>query len=1018
MQRTKKEGKNSSTHSRRDFMQQIALCYVAAYLPLSFSGCANNETMYKGSGKVPYKTWEEMLMALQTCPDYLEGRMKQLIASKDVEAMFQFVRDEIYLMPTANKAIGQIGNQYKWGLKGILRYGMATPREKAELLNQMLIEAGFTSKVVYERTDIQPEEAMQFFFRPIHRKFDMQVSKKQWRQWQQDLQIDASDFQIPILDPNFEKTKALAERLWEHVPKKESLKLNDFDFRWDNYRTPTVQFEKEGTVFYAHLFDSEVPFGKLRNKGTLKEADAIKLNEDTVELKITYREAIHPEKELELISGAWNACDLVGSQVHFANLNGVSIAQSVATPISSLRLFTPSLAYQNFDATLEEIQARSFIAAPFTLEGKKIILPENNTNTTAPIVLHASSQKLLKTVDQVALKAIPIHKPLVKLQVRPTDSEGKIVKGLQANNFNFSDNNHPIQVLMESNRQTPKILVLYDASGSMPKDYYKENMDEFVATLKQNIQSNFPAAIVDQWATPSELYTWLLKASKTDYDLIIFATDGQNEDTYNVQDLAAYQNGPPALILNVNDNDAPHYKMTFDQMASITNGLVFHAKDQNVVLEKIVDFINKMDIAPYTFTYYSNHEVKHEVVLTMDKERLRDRANFEFLTDNNPEGINQGIIGMYLDIQVGNTHTKRVLAGWDPVTQLKQKPSKVDFLDVKSLLLGGMTLYFEGEGPTLATRLVDVLKYKLSTRSWGEALLEDDIETAKTEVENGVFLYDSLASSLMAPLDERVTESSFTFASGMRVGIYRQKFLIEAKKRVASFDFLPTSKYVSFVKGDGNAFQINLQKTAQLAIREGAFFANSTFSDLNDATWIERTQAIAQNWFKDLDVKDKDYRYWQERLYRGDGHIKIFDASQVRKAFWQLNSQGELYGILRDGTGGGANSIEIQLKELNRVMDLYMAIFAAMGVTNLAIGIVAAYSKTLVKLYAIVTEVIIVLDASEMEDKVKAALLELACNIDKEIIFFALGSVGEILGNLDLLISLFGGGGLPGLTCG
>lgn len=123
-------------------------------------------------------------------------------------------------------------------------------------------------------------------------------------------------------------------------------------------------------------------------------------------------------------------------------------------------------------------------------------------------------------------------------------------------------------------------------------------------------------------------------------------------------------------------------------------------------------------------------------------------------------------------------------------------------------------------------------------------------------------------------------------------------------------------------------------------------------------------------------------------------------------------------GILADGTGGGSNSIEEQLKELNRVIDMYMAIFSAMGVSNLAIGIVATYGKTLVKLYAIVTEVIIIMDPTGMDEKVMAALQELACNVNKEIMFFALGAVGEVFGNIDLLISLMGGSGLPGTACG
>jgi len=268
----------------------------------------------------------------------------------------------------------------------------------------------------------------------------------------------------------------------------------------------------------------------------------------------------------------------------------------------------------------------------------------------------------------------------------------------------------------------------------------------------------------------------------------------------------------------------------------------------------------------------------------------------------------------------------------------------------------------------------------------------------------------------MAPLEEGVTNSTFTFASGIRIGVCKQQLHIENKKASQSFDYLPTSNYVSFTNGNENAFKTNLQKTAQLAIREASLFNNSSLSNLNDKVLIERAHAIADNWFNNLDRNNLDYHYWHERLYRGDGNYKLFDSAGGSKALWQINAQGELYGVLKDGTGGG-KSTEQQLKELNRVIDMYMAIFSVMGATNLPLGIVATYGKTLVKLYAIVSEVIIVMDPTGMDDKIQAALIELACNVNKEIMFFALGQVGEIFGNFDLLISLMGGNGLPGTGC-
>ncbi len=87
------------------------------------------------------------------------------------------------------------------------------------------------------------------------------------------------------------------------------------------------------------------------------------------------------------------------------------------------------------------------------------------------------------------------------------------------------------------------------------------------------------------------------------------------------------------------------------------------------------------------------------------------------------------------------------------------------------------------------------------------------------------------------------------------------------------------------------------------------------------------------------------------------------------------------------------------------------------SMANTSIGIVATYGKTLAKLYAIVTEVIIVMDNTGMDDKIRDALKELACNVQKEIMFFAFGRVGEAMGGLDLIISLMGGNGLPGMGC-
>jgi hypothetical protein len=164
--------------SRRDFLKQMGLVSLMAGMPPLLWNCSSDPTNYKGTGIPPYSVWEEMLMALQTSPDHLEGRMNKLIKEGNPEAMFRFVRDEIYLMPTTSRSLQGVGKTLRYGIRGALRYGFATPREKAELLHSMFSSANVKSTVVYERSDFQINDVPALFYRPIDRRFEPVIDKK------------------------------------------------------------------------------------------------------------------------------------------------------------------------------------------------------------------------------------------------------------------------------------------------------------------------------------------------------------------------------------------------------------------------------------------------------------------------------------------------------------------------------------------------------------------------------------------------------------------------------------------------------------------------------------------------------------------------------------------------------------------------------------------------------------------------------------------------------------------------
>ncbi len=1007
---------------RRDFFTKIALASVACYLPTSLISCKDDGAIFTGTGKAPFKVWEEMLEVVMTSPDYLPGRMERLIASKDLSAMYHFVKDEITLIPTTRKGLSGMGTKFKWGLAGVLRCGMATPREKAELLNYMYAEAGITSKVVFERTSIKKEEVPAIFFRPTKTEFSPTISKKQLKNWKKEMGLSVEkNLKISSVVDFREEAKQISDQIFRALTIDES-QATSFDYRWDNYRTPSVVFTEAGVEKYAHLFDPNTPFGQLRNpENKFKDADPVSLNEEEISISIKCRESVNPKEDIELISGTWSAQDLVGKQILLQFLHGLSTEEQMVTNINQLRTFIPALALQGAGIDRTFLEDRSFLGNPFTLEGKKIFLDAEETKPShSSQFLAKSNPDLQKSVETISVEAVAANFPKVQLSVDARDVNGQMIEGLSAADFTITEDGRPIRAIMENNQRTPKILVLSDSSMSMPTEYYGKGMEVFNDQLKANVLANFPAAKLEFWKTPSSLFTWLLKASRTEFDLIVYATDGDNNDSYNEDNLSIYQSGPPALILNVKGSESKYRQNTFLKMAEVTGGKVLPAKNQEEVLVEIANYLDAIDPAPYVFSFGSaEKDKKHKVEVRIDKGRVLGEANYQFPQTQNTE--TNGIIGVYMDVKVGKARAvRRVLAGWDPVYKFVSSKNEQFNNESKQLFIGGAVLSIEGEGPTKAMALRDLLSAKLSNRTWGEAFIDNKVMEAKELTAEGTNVFPSELLCLMAPLQDQVTADSLTFPSGYRIGMVKTVIGIDKGQTSISFDYLPTSDYSTMTSNGVKAVKTTIEKTAQLAARESMLYAESTWSHLKELKVISHSPPKSK-WLESVGVgyKDENYPFWREKILRGGFYYKITDEKAVVKSYWQINKKtGELYGMLPDGSGGGSSSGD-PVEGITNLINLMMAIkdimlhLAAMygiGIINpigaVAISVVAKYGVTLVKLYAIVSESIMIMDTSGMDEKVAKELQILACNVAKEIGFGFGGNPGGVMAGLDNLIGM------------
>lgn len=1009
--------KNAIDQNRREFLATLAMASAAICSPPFLKGCKDPDA-FTGKGEAPYKVWEEMLYHLQTSPDHLKGRMDQLIADRDAKAMFDFIRDEFYLIPITEKSIGY-GDTNKWGVRYALRSGSATMREKAELLCHMYQKAGIKSKVVLERTNISPEEASEFFFRPIERQFLPEISKKMMRRWAKQLKVSGITTELISSNDEVEKAEVLGEKIWQTLQLPEDYYHRAFDFRWPNYGTPTVEFELEAQIKYAHLFDPKVPFGELKSgdPNNVSEAKSIKLNEKKVSVRVTYRDSITPKEEKELIRREWLATDLVGRQLDIIFLNNLTLEEQAITLVGNIRTFTPALALQAMDESQESMTQRSVLSDPITLAGKRIQISAKGETLKVGenTLLEKVNPDLQKQVQSMDVKAKTTGYPGVKLSISPTDNNGNLVEGLSATDFNITEDGRPIRAIMENNQRTPRILIMSDVSMSMPSEYRNEGMEKFVLGLKSKILELYPAAIVTHWGTPSSLYTWLLKASQTENDLVIFATDGDNNDTYDPKDEAIYRSGPPAVVLDVYGKTSR--TETFEHMAELTDGVHLPITDQTGALDGIMKYLKNIEIQPYTFTYFSVGSTGERTVeVSIDQKRVTAKISYKFETIEGGSKIGPRIIGLYLELKYGNQYAvKRVLAGWDNVVHPSDQPSQAMADAVNDLMLGGMQLYLEGDGPTYSAILSDILKARLSTREWGEKLIDKDIDGAKQAFQKGHFNISSTALTLMSPITQPATPSSLTIPGGLRVGLQTIKPGFITGTTYALFDYLPTSAYGTLAADPVEGFKTTLIKTAQLAIREGELFEQSTYSQLAGSNWISLKDARANKWLSEEKFKN-DYYYWRERVDRGAA-LRVFDQTASSKAFWDIKDTGELYGILANGSGGGGDDTDNDIEKLEYFMTALSSLMGIMqhykmlnGIGGFSLALVAQYGVTLVKLYAIASEAIMIMDASGMDENIQRVLQQFACEVAKETVYATTGEVGGVMGGLDTLIGLMNNG--------
>lgn len=1009
--------------NRREFLKQMILASGLLMVPPYLQNCKSSEkdSLKKiiTSADAPFGIWRQMIEALEKSPDHFLGQRKALIASKDPKAMTEFVRDSIQVLPQKG-TIFEYAHRYTiFGTEGALRCGMGSPRDKAEILKDMLIESGFAAKVVLEQIQFTPEEIKNIVFHTYKAEFKPPISKDQIEKWHSDLGASDKNGKVKQVSNSIKESEDFLKQFEKEITE-DAFQNAAHTWKGPIAGVPSVVYTENGSEKFAHVFDPTIPFGSLHSKNSsnkYQEADKADELDSEVEVKLSYRNASNPRNEKDLLSKSFSKEDLFGSTLSVQFLNNLDFKQQVTHTISQINSFTPCFAFQKIGKNKEFMQERSLVGNPINLNAKEIFSNDVYEGLSEQDLAKLSVPGNTAAVEKISIIAFPKVFPEVRVEIFPTDSSGKNVQGLTASNFILYDNGNPVFGRLEQNKISPKVRILYDTSMSMPVEYReREPMQAFSQELQNMVREFYPDAQITVQETGSEIYTSLLKSKQDDFDLIMYATDGDNDDKFDPNYLEVLNTGQPILILEVIPE---HY--TYEELKkNISNLISLPATNKDSLKQEISSILSNLSFPPYLMTYNSfNVNSEHTLKVKINDKEIEESTKFKFPIEKD-EYLGDRMIGMYLTLKIGHTEIRRTLAGWDNQIHY-YKNSKEYVNQVHEMMLGGVVVAFEPEAPSLSIQLSEYLTSLLSNEKWFDAQRKGEIDKSIEYLEEGTLSYPPLLLSMMQAPFEATNKESITFPHGFRSCVLKFRPALYSPNSLFSFDYLPTSKYSTYSKsGDGKYnFLKNMEKTIQFGALESEMFPESTFAHLKDKNLLLVEKARKEERFHYSVLAEKNPIYL-EKIF-AEPQFTFFDESLKSGSYFRIDHYtGEVFSLLPDGTGGGGASMKAQLDEIGRVIKEYEKLIAQMQlgigayslinpVGGFALGAIANYAVTLVKLYAAVSEALIIMDTSKLDDQVASALAQLACTIYKDIVLLGYGKVGDGMAGLENLIGSMGG---------
>ena len=909
-----------------------ALAGCASPVPLPSLGATNPASPEPSQGPVGrYELLRRLQAIIRQSPDHLGALAATAVASKDPAAIVRFVQEHVAVLPATSSGADPT-TDVRWGQRGALRAGAGTLRERADLILDLLHQAGIEGRIVSiprpssyptggpPATAFAPDPAavaalwdpINPTHPPIGRGDDGAGSRAD----------TATERLLAALPSELRTARLMAPGLPETVP--------------------AVEFQQEGASRWAVGLGGD-PLLTSKPDGLLGASDAV-VPRVSVAVSVAFnppagatidRTVLH-----EVVRGEWPADQVAGRQVVLGFAVPGSPVSALGQDHTAAPIRQPVLRLVAAEPLGDAVPVvmGTYLSTAGGLVETSPSDPSRVIGPLGPLLAPAAAGTGGTSVAALEGALVAATFPEVELRLRARRTDGSPVDGLAAGDFQVSEGGgaQAVTVIANSAPLETRVLVVYDTSGSIT-DYWPSpaRRATFEATLARALGDAAAAhpfvvqvigvgdhARDDQWAKPDPT---VLGAA--------FGAVASNSDVWLTLGQSVPASGAAAVLL-ISDNqasdlpaDIPGFRRTLRASGVPVACLPIAAVDAATTSLIVADGggprldVTAPDLAAKLGAFIGDHVASAAATNYRLRYRAPDagpdkRAVSIAIAGSTATALQlsytvpaeadraapTGIAGVYLTVRVGDRESRRRLGG----VRVSARDIPADTADASAIaeamvaLNGIHTIGFEPASSTTAQLLDDVI---------GAALSAEPVEAAWAAGPAAIVTAGAgwrRVPATLAWLADAVPGGSAAPAApdGLRVTILTDR--IGSAGLVQLSDVVPAlNRAVGTGSDPVAAFRAALRATIGASIRESEVFGTSAVGQLGSTDLVVVPAASTLDVVKTWSPEQRARLAPMVDEY-ADFH-RLLPASGDIAAMWVVDPDtGSATAVGSDGRGGGS----------------------------------------------------------------------------------------------------------------